>query len=129
MIIFALFFFHTKKKFITIVTCPVLCSGRGQYLNGECVCNSGWKGKECQIREDECEVSNCNGHGDCIDGTCHCFSGYKGDHCENGLYIRLLNSLLFFLFIFISHSVFWLEEFLFINFFSVFFYYTHSRLS
>ena len=80
-----LFFFFIQKN-ITTVTCPVLCSGRGQYLSGECVCNSGWKGKECHIREDECEVPNCNGHGDCIDGTCHCFAGYKGDHCQNGLY-------------------------------------------
>ncbi|CAG2169498.1 unnamed protein product, partial [Oppiella nova] len=63
--------------------CPVLCSGRGQYANGECQCTSRWKGKECQLREDECEVNDCNGHGDCVDGNCHCFPGYKGKHCED----------------------------------------------
>ncbi|KAL3212092.1 hypothetical protein MRX96_008338 [Rhipicephalus microplus] len=62
--------------------CPVLCSGRGQYTSGECVCQPGWKGRECQLREDECEVADCSGHGDCLDGVCRCFPGYKGVHCE-----------------------------------------------
>ena len=30
--------------------CPLLCSGQGDYINGECVCKPGWKGKECNIR-------------------------------------------------------------------------------
>jgi hypothetical protein len=38
--------------------CPWLCSGRGEYKNGECACKPGWKGKECSIRYEECEVSN-----------------------------------------------------------------------
>ncbi len=38
--------------------CPLLCSGRGEYKNGECACKPGWKGKECSIRYEECEVSN-----------------------------------------------------------------------
>ncbi|KFM74728.1 Teneurin-3, partial [Stegodyphus mimosarum] len=43
--------------------CPILCSGRGQYVNGACMCSSGWKGKECHLRDDECETADCNGHG------------------------------------------------------------------
>lgn len=62
--------------------CPVLCNGRGNYVNGECQCQSGWKGKECQLREEECEVADCSGHGDCLDGLCKCFPGYKGGACE-----------------------------------------------
>lgn len=64
-------------------------------MNGECFCNPSWKGKECQLREDECEVADCNGHGDCMDGLCRCFAGYKGFHCEEGLYWSL-KTLLFF---------------------------------
>jgi hypothetical protein len=37
--------------------CPLLCSGKGEYKNGECDCKPGWKGKECSIRYEECEVS------------------------------------------------------------------------
>ncbi|KAK8719408.1 hypothetical protein OTU49_014053, partial [Cherax quadricarinatus] len=42
----------------------------------------GWKGRECSIRHDECEVPDCNGHGHCVDGRCRCAKGYKGDFCE-----------------------------------------------
>jgi hypothetical protein len=80
--------------FFLLGVCPVLCSGRGQYLNGECVCSSGWKGKECQLREDECEVNDCNGHGDCVDGSCHCFPGYKAKHCEDGILIHFYSFLI-----------------------------------
>jgi hypothetical protein len=64
--------------------CPVLCSQRGEYINGECQCNPGWKGKECQLRHDECEVPDCNGHGHCANGKCNCIRGYKGKFCEEG---------------------------------------------
>ena len=67
--------------------CPVLCSGQGSYHKGQCICNSGWHGKECQLREDECEISDCNGHGDCVDGQCQCFPGYKGESCEQGIFV------------------------------------------
>ena len=43
--------------------CPLLCSGKGLYKNGECSCKPGWKGKECSIRYEECEVSPDN----CVD--------------------------------------------------------------
>lgn len=66
--------------------CPVLCSQRGEYINGECQCNPGWKGKECSLRHDECEVPDCNGHGHCTNGKCSCVRGYKGKFCEEGKY-------------------------------------------
>lgn len=64
--------------------CPVLCSQRGEYINGECQCNPGWKGKECSLRHDECEVPDCNGHGHCVNGKCACVRGYMGKFCEEG---------------------------------------------
>lgn len=64
--------------------CPVLCSQRGEYINGECQCNPGWKGKECSLRHDECEVPDCNGHGHCNNGKCACARGFKGKFCEEG---------------------------------------------
>lgn len=61
----------------------MLCSQRGEYINGECQCNPGWKGKECSLRHDECEVPDCNGHGHCVNGKCSCVRGYKGKFCED----------------------------------------------
>ena len=67
---------------ITSAACPILCSGRGQYLKGICKCPTGWKGKECELREDECEVADCSGHGVCSSGRCNCSPGYTGTNCE-----------------------------------------------
>ena len=36
--------------------CPVLCSGHGDYGGGSCHCHEGWKGEECDVRLDECQV-------------------------------------------------------------------------
>jgi len=69
---------------VPIGVCPVLCSGRGDYLNGECQCNPGWKGKECSLRHDECEISDCSAHGKCVNGKCVCGPGYTGQFCEQG---------------------------------------------
>ena len=63
--------------------CPLLCSGKGDYTNGECLCKPGWKGKECNIRYEECEVPDCSGHGHCQDGKCDCMKGYKGEFCQD----------------------------------------------
>lgn len=70
--------------------CPVLCSQRGEYINGECQCNPGWKGKECNLRHDECEVPDCNGHGYCTNGKCICALGFKGKYCTEGNVLLLL---------------------------------------
>ena len=64
--------------------CPVLCSGRGDYINGQCQCNPGWKGKECSLKHDECEAPDCNGHGQCSNGKCICGRGFKGEFCDIG---------------------------------------------
>lgn len=67
--------------FVFVGVCPVLCSQKGEYINGECQCNPGWKGKECSLRHDECEVPDCNGHGHCVNGKCACIRGFKGKFC------------------------------------------------
>lgn len=69
---------------LTLGVCPILCNQRGEYINGECQCNPGWKGKECNLRHDECEVSDCNGHGYCTNGKCICALGFKGKFCSEG---------------------------------------------
>ena len=67
----------------------MLCGGHGDYVNGECECHPGWKGRECSLRHDECEVSDCSGRGHCQDGKCICMQGFAGEFCENGkLYFR-----------------------------------------
>ena len=43
---------------------------------------SGWKGQECQLKHDECEVADCNGHGKCVNGNCVCARGFTGPACE-----------------------------------------------
>ena len=64
--------------------CPVLCKGNGIYVRGACQCYPGWKGKECDVPEDECEVPSCHGNGKCVNGECICFPGYGGKDCGKG---------------------------------------------
>lgn len=66
------------------VVCPVLCSGHGDYVGGECRCHPGYKGRECQLQRHECEVPDCGGRGQCKDGRCHCAKGFTGDFCQTG---------------------------------------------
>lgn len=75
--------------------CPVVCNGNGQYIGGVCHCNHGWKGQECNVPENECEVPNCNGNGRCINGECHCLAGFKGPHCGLGMLRSELELILF----------------------------------
>ena len=65
-------------------SCPLLCGGHGDYVNGECDCQPGWKGKECSLRHDECEISDCSGHGHCQEGRCVCMKGFTGEFCQKG---------------------------------------------
>ena len=81
----------------------MLCGGHGDYVNGECECHPGWKGRECSLRHDECEVSDCSGRGHCQDGKCICMQGFAGEFCEKG---KLVNNW---------SSVFVQTEILFIN--------------
>lgn len=62
--------------------CPVLCSAHGHYGGGICHCEEGWKGPECDVPINECQVPGCTGHGRCIEGDCHCERGWKGQFCE-----------------------------------------------
>ncbi len=74
--------------FDLIGVCPVLCSGRGDYINGRCQCIAGWKGQECSLKHDECEVPDCNGHGKCSSGKCVCARGFKGEFCDIGKLVQ-----------------------------------------
>lgn len=56
------------------------CSAHGKCMMGECVCEAGWKGSECQKKE-VC-TNNCTKHGVCKQGLCHCDPGYSGDDCS-----------------------------------------------
>ncbi|XP_051901341.1 LOW QUALITY PROTEIN: multiple epidermal growth factor-like domains protein 8 [Pristis pectinata] len=68
----------------TFTLCPMGCWGRGQCEpTGSCVCQSGWGGTDCSIR-------NCSGlcgpHGRCVTGHhCHCHPGFIGHSCDLSL--------------------------------------------
>ena len=62
----------------------MLCSSNGEYEEGACRCYPGWKGAECSIRHNECEVPDCNNHGNCVAGECQCSRGYTGQFCQLG---------------------------------------------
>jgi len=51
--------------------------------DGSCVCNKGWLGKSCDIRNfTECLPCNYD-HGTCLtDGTCKCDEGWTGLECD-----------------------------------------------
>ena len=71
--------------FLHLGMCPVLCSGNGDYEDGVCRCFPGWKGIECQLSSNECEVADCNGNGKCVNGLCVCARGFTGKHCKEGM--------------------------------------------
>ena len=64
--------------------CTDLCSGHGVIEHGQCRCQEGWHGVECQLMLNQCEVANCNSRGSCVAGECICQSGYQGKFCEQG---------------------------------------------
>ena len=75
---------QTESPIFCLDECPELCSRHGDFQNGVCKCHKGWKGRECEIPEHECEVLDCNGNGRCIDGKCVCHRGFRGPHCGLG---------------------------------------------
>ena len=68
--------------YFVVGICPLLCSSNGDYEDGQCKCYPGWKGVECHLRHDECEVADCSGHGKCVNGDCVCSRGFAGNACE-----------------------------------------------
>lgn len=58
------------------------CSGHGQCVMGQCICDDGWTGEACDILK--CKQNNhCFPNGICSDqGGCQCFPGWKGKNCS-----------------------------------------------
>ena len=73
---------HFSFFFPRAGVCPLLCSGHGYYGGGRCHCQDAWKGSECEIHVEECEVPDCNGHGKCKEGVCLCDKGWTGKSCD-----------------------------------------------
>lgn len=56
--------------------CPNMCSGRGECIDGGCLCVGGYGGADCSMK------LCCNGHGDCdVPETCICHKGWMGAQC------------------------------------------------
>ena len=47
-----------------------------------CICDEGWKGKNCEIHASDCEDPTCSGNGECSNGKCRCNLGFEGITCE-----------------------------------------------
>lgn len=83
------FFDGLARTSVFSAFCPVLCSGNGIFQAGICYCHYGWKGTNCDVPSNKCEVASCNGHGQCSnEGECLCDKGYKGAFCEQRKFLR-----------------------------------------
>jgi len=71
--------------FLFLAQCTDLCSGHGVIEHGQCRCQEGWHGVECQLMLNQCEIANCNNRGTCIAGKCVCHIGYQGKFCEQSM--------------------------------------------
>jgi len=57
----------------------LVCSGRGECVDGRCVCDAGFRSFDCSRLT--CE-NGCSGHGSCgVDGQCACYPGWFGSEC------------------------------------------------
>ena len=62
------------------------CSNRGECIDGQCSCEPGFVGENCEVNFHECIDEPCLNGGTCMDGindfTCQCQPGYEGQRCE-----------------------------------------------
>ncbi len=59
----------------------VVCGPNGTCVEGDCLCNDGYSGANCQINI--CDSVNCNnGNCDPVTGDCTCDDGYEGGFCD-----------------------------------------------
>lgn len=68
-----------------LALCPRKCSGNGLCVKGECYCNKGFSGKDCEDGP-QCPYS-CGAHGKCAadgrgDVFCKCVEGWGGVKCD-----------------------------------------------
>jgi hypothetical protein len=52
---------------------------QGTCVNGDCECNTGWTGANCDV--DMCAGINCV-NGTCVAGICECETNYEGTLCD-----------------------------------------------
>ena len=60
--------------------CADVTCDHGTCEEGNCVCDDGWTGDNCDI--DKCASVNCGDHGTCSDGACVCDNGWTGALCD-----------------------------------------------
>jgi hypothetical protein len=53
----------------------------GYCNDGTCICDEGWMGTKCDIREDPCKDIICLNNGTCVNGKCDCPMGFTGSDC------------------------------------------------
>lgn len=61
----------------------VVCLNGGACQDGDCICPSGFSGKNCEITNtpDPCANITCLNGGTCLNGVCDCPPGYGGPDC------------------------------------------------
>ncbi|XP_006820226.1 uncharacterized protein LOC102804294 [Saccoglossus kowalevskii] len=86
----------------TIVPTPDYCARQDACFNGAicihpatdsfdyvCICQDGWRGRDCHVSIDDCELDSCHNGGICVDGhmsyTCTCQTGWTGEECETNI--------------------------------------------
>lgn len=95
MLHFALFHMQFQRQniyFSTVDCMDPSCSGRGSCLHGQCHCNSGWTGANCETQLSVC-LEHCSGHGmfQSDTSTCICEVNWTGPDCSTGTTLIPLN--------------------------------------